>query len=82
MFAECIRSKLEEKSGIAFPPGNFRVFGFIDDKVVASARPGGGPRQPGEDAACCRCDGGQASRRRVTAGSGLCERRPGRRPLR
>ena len=48
-FAEKIRAKLEQK-GVFFPPGEFRVFGFTDNTMNATCRPGGGPTRTGEDA--------------------------------
>ena len=48
-FAEKIRAKLESK-GVFFPPGSFRVFGFTDNTMNATCRPGGGPTRTGEDA--------------------------------
>lgn len=54
LMAEKIRRKLHAKHDIYFPPGTFRVFGFIDCTVIASLRPGGGPTSPGPNAE--RCD--------------------------
>ena len=38
--------------GVTFPPANnpggFRVAAFIDNKVIATSRPGGGPTVAGE----------------------------------
>ena len=48
-FAEKIRAKLDQK-GVHFPPGSFRVFGFTDNTMNATCRPGGGPTRTGEDA--------------------------------
>ena len=48
-FAELIRAKVESK-GVFFPPGSFRVFGFTDNTMNATCRPGGGPTRTGEDA--------------------------------
>lgn len=42
LLAERIRQKLHDKAGIYFPPGTFRIFGFIDCTVIASLRPGAG----------------------------------------
>ena len=44
--AEAIRLKLEQLD-CYFPPGTFRVFGFIDNTMNATCRPGGGPAQDG-----------------------------------
>lgn len=49
-FAEVIRRKIESKTGVQFPAGEFRVFGFIDDKVIKICRPGAGPNEEGENA--------------------------------
>ena len=50
MFAECIQKKLIEY-GCNFLPSNqiggFKVFGFIDNTVFPTSRPGGGPVQDG-----------------------------------
>ena len=48
-FAEKIRAKLQEK-GVFFEPESFRVFGFTDNTMNATCRPGGGPTRTGEDA--------------------------------
>lgn len=53
-FATAIRNKLYEKYNCYFPPveepaGGFRVFGFIDNTMNASCRPGGGPARDGTD---------------------------------
>eukprot|EP00601_Ochromonadales_sp_CCMP2298_P008527 CAMPEP_0173202072 /NCGR_PEP_ID=MMETSP1141-20130122/18734_1 /TAXON_ID=483371 /ORGANISM="non described non described, Strain CCMP2298" /LENGTH=356 /DNA_ID=CAMNT_0014127325 /DNA_START=83 /DNA_END=1150 /DNA_ORIENTATION=+ len=37
--------------GIIYPEGGMCVFGFIDDTVIHTTRVGGGPAEPGEDAA-------------------------------
>jgi hypothetical protein len=44
-FAESIRNKCASK-GVDFPRG-FRVFGFIDNTMNATCRPGGGPARDG-----------------------------------
>lgn len=53
-FAESIRRKLSEKYNCDFPPANqaggFRVFGFIDNTMNGTCRPGGGPARDGTDA--------------------------------
>jgi len=53
-FAECIRVKLHEHYNCTFAPvnqdGGFRVFGFIDNTMNATCRPGGGPARDGVDA--------------------------------
>ena len=48
-FAEKVRAKLQAK-GVFFEPGSFRVFGFTDNTMNATCRPGGGPTRTGEDA--------------------------------
>mmetsp|Transcript_18556 Transcript_18556/g.31219 ORF Transcript_18556/g.31219 Transcript_18556/m.31219 type:complete len:424 (+) Transcript_18556:55-1326(+) len=52
-FAECVRKKVEEKSdgNIRFDPGSYCVFGFVDDTVIKTTRPGGGPCEEGPNAA-------------------------------
>ncbi|KAJ1396006.1 hypothetical protein B484DRAFT_472403, partial [Ochromonadaceae sp. CCMP2298] len=42
-FSEVIREKVEDKSngGITYPEGSFVVFGFIDDTIQRTTRPGG-----------------------------------------
>ena len=47
--AEAIRAKMEEK-GCYFPPGDFPFFGFIDNTMNATCRPGGGPTRDGTNA--------------------------------
>jgi hypothetical protein len=47
-FAQCIRTKCISK-GIIFP-NSFRVFGFIDNTMNATCRPGGGPMRDGTEA--------------------------------
>lgn len=53
MMAVAIRNKLAEK-GVVFPhplsPGGFRVFGFIDNTMNSTCRPGGGPARDGTNA--------------------------------
>jgi len=46
MFAEVIRRSLL-KNDVYFEPGTFNVFGFIDNTVYETARPGGGPTHEG-----------------------------------
>jgi hypothetical protein len=51
-FAEAIREKLDSM-GCYFPPANeggFNIVGFIDNTVVETCRPGGGPTRPGLNA--------------------------------
>ena len=43
IFSETIRNKLEEKAQIYYPHDEFRIFGFYDDTVVKTCRPGSGP---------------------------------------
>jgi hypothetical protein len=52
-FTECVRKKVEEKSdgNIQFDPGSYCVFGFVDDTVIKTTRPGGGPCEDGPNAA-------------------------------
>ena len=38
---------MSEISNIHYAPGTFRVFGFHDDTVIATCRPGGGPAPDG-----------------------------------
>jgi nuclease HARBI1 len=47
--AEAIRLKLE-KLGCPFEPETFQFFGFIDNTMNATCRPGGGPTRDGENA--------------------------------
>ena len=47
--ADAIRMKMEEK-GCYFPPGDFPFFGFIDNTMNATCRPGGGPTRDGINA--------------------------------
>lgn len=50
-FAESMRLKLLALGCDDFPePGSFRCFGFLDNTLNMSCRPGGGPTQPGVDA--------------------------------
>ena len=50
-FAEKIRLKMCELGCDEYlVPGCFRVFGFLDNTLNPSCRPGGGPTQPGVDA--------------------------------
>jgi hypothetical protein len=46
-FAEAISNKLADVGDIHYPAGAFRVFGFHDDTVIATCRPGGGPDNDG-----------------------------------
>jgi hypothetical protein len=46
--AQSIRLKAMEK-GVSFP-GTFNIFGFTDNTMNSSCRPGGGPTRDGEDA--------------------------------
>jgi hypothetical protein len=48
--AEKIRLKLETIGASFLPanaPGGFRIAAFIDNKVIATSRPGGGPTVKG-----------------------------------
>lgn len=47
-YSECIRKKLEQVGDIRYAPGTMRVFGFHDDTVLATCRPGGGPAVGGD----------------------------------
>jgi hypothetical protein len=47
VFADKIRLKMNEKTGIEFQEGLFYVFGFHDDTVIGCCRPGGGPAEDG-----------------------------------
>jgi hypothetical protein len=49
MFAEAIAAKCLDK-GCYFAPNTFCIFGFIDNTMNASCRPGGGPARDGVDA--------------------------------
>lgn len=49
-WAEAVRVKLQEKGDVCYPPGTFCISMFHDCTVIASCRPGGGPRSPGIDA--------------------------------
>ena len=46
-FAACISDKLAEKGNIHYPANSFRLFGFHDDTVIGTCRPGGGPTNDG-----------------------------------
>jgi hypothetical protein len=43
IFANKIAAKLAAVGDIHYPVGTFRVFGFHDDTVIATCRPGSGP---------------------------------------
>ena len=45
-FSEDIRQKLSSM-GCEFVEGTFRVFGFIDNTIISTTRPGGGAKHPG-----------------------------------
>jgi hypothetical protein len=49
MMAAALRNKLAEK-GVEFPHGSFCVFGFIDNTMNSTCRPGGGPARDGTNA--------------------------------
>jgi hypothetical protein len=49
MMAAALRNKLSEK-GVEFPHGSFCVFGFIDNTMNSTCRPGGGPARDGTNA--------------------------------
>lgn len=47
-YANCIKQRLAEAGDIHYADGTFRVFGFHDDTVIATCRPGSGPTVDGE----------------------------------
>lgn len=49
-FAEVIRKKLLQQSECYFPPNDFCIFGFIDNTMNRTCRPGGGPASDGVNA--------------------------------
>ena len=50
-FAKAIQKVLVEKLGLQFmAEANFRVFGFIDNTIIKTCRPGGGPAEAGQGA--------------------------------
>jgi hypothetical protein len=56
-FTEVVREKMIEKSdgGVVYPPGSLSVFGFVDDTVTRTTRPGGGPVEGGVEASRHNC---------------------------
>lgn len=49
-FAECIRVKFEERTGLVIAANFFKIFAFHDDTVIGCSRPGGGPSKRGVNA--------------------------------